>query len=481
MKLDEDLSSDHRVRWLDKAIDELDLTVLEELYRGSGSAPYEPASLLKLAVYSMFEGRCSPAAWSKLAAENTAAQWLMRGIRPSRTCCYNFRDRIGHVLETLHADTVRMAIQEGLLDPETGFLDGTSIRAAASRHRVVNQKTLERRRQGLAEAIENDQEGKPLEAVPQWMARTTKGRISQQERFDQAAEEMARRQLENAKRPKDRRLAEDKVQVSLSEPEAALGRDKEKVFCALYTPQFVVEPSALLILAYDVFPQATDAGCLPIMLDKTERVIGHPLKTVVADGGYASLLDVKACAQRGTELIAGPIEDEERKSEKLKKSKASQKKSSKLDKSEFTFIPEEQVYRCPEGHKLELLQKARVERRGGEKVVELRFKCSPNHCVGCPLQPQCVTNPHRGRVIKRLEGQELLDVHREKMKTDRAKKLYRTRGQVIERAFGDIKHHRQARRFHGRGLHRVKAELGLLVLAQNFLAISRQRKNGKRT
>jgi transposase len=161
MKLDEDLSSDHRVRWLDKAIDELDLTVLEELYRGSGSAPYEPASLLKLAVYSMFEGRCSPAAWSKLAAENTAAQWLMRGIRPSRTCCYNFRDRIGHVLETLHADTVRMAIQEGLLDPETGFLDGTSIPAAASRHRVVNQKTLERRRQGLAEAIENDQEGKP--------------------------------------------------------------------------------------------------------------------------------------------------------------------------------------------------------------------------------------------------------------------------------------------------------------------------------
>ena len=211
------------------------------------------------------------------------------------------------------------------------------------------------------------------------------------------------------------------------------------------------------------------------MLDETESVIGHPLDTVVADGGYASLLDVQACEQRGTELIAGPIKDKEQKSEKPK-SKSTKKKPPKLDKSEFTFIPEEQLYRCPEGYKLELRQKARVERRGGETLVELRFQCSPDHCIGCPRQPQCVDNPHRGRLIKRLEGQELLDAHREKMKTERAKKLYRTRGQVIERAFGDTKQHRQGRRFHGRGLRRAKAEVGLLVLAQNFLAILRLRK-----
>ena len=454
-------------------MDELDLTILEELYGGSGSAPYEPAALLKLALYAWLEGRGSPASWSKLAKENISAKWLVRGIQPSRSCCYDFRDRVGHVLESIHADVVKMAIQEGLLDPEVGYLDGTSMRAAASRHRVVNGKTLERRRELLAQAIQNDQENIPLEAAPLWMASTPKGRISQQKRFDQAAEELARRQRENAKRTKDRRLAEDKMQVSLSEPEAPLGRDKEKVFCPLYTAQFVVEPSSLLILTYDVFAQTTDAGCLPIMLDKTESVIGHPLEIAVADGGYASLLDIQACEQRGTELIAGPIKDEEQKSEKPKKSKASKKKAPKLDKSEFTFIPEEQLYRCPEGHKLELRQRARAERRGGETVVELRFQCSPKHCVGCPRQPHCVDNPHRGRLIKRLEGQELLDAHREKMKTERAKKLYRTRGQVIERAFADTKQHRQGRRFHGRGLQRAKAEVGLIVLAQNFLAILR--------
>lgn len=457
-------------------MDELELKNLEDLYRGSGSAFYKPAAMLKLAIYGWLDGRGSPASWCKLAKENLAVRWLLSGIQPSRSCCYNFRDRAGHVLEKINADFVNMAIQEGLLDPEAGHLDGTSTRAAASRHRVVNEKTLERRREALAQAIQNDLENKPLQAAPQWMARTPKGRISQQKRFEQAAEELARRQRENAKRTKDRRLANDKIQVSLSEPEAPLGRDKEKVFCPLYTSQYVVEPTSLVILAYDVFAQTTDAGCLPIMLDKTEAVIGHPLDMAIADGGYASLLDIQACEKRGTELIAGPIKDEEQKSEKPKNSKAPKKKTPKLDKSEFTFVPEEQLYRCPEGHKLELRQTARAKRRGGETVVELRFQCSPEHCVGCRRQPHCVDNPHRGRLIKRLEGQELLDAHREKMKTDRAKKLYRTRGQVIERAFADTKQHRQGRRFHGRGLQRAKAEVGLLVLAQNLLAILRLRK-----
>ena len=62
------------------------------------------------------------------------------------------------------------------------------------------------------------------------------------------------------------------------------------------------------------------------------------------------------------------------------------------------------------------------------------------------------------------------------MKTERAKKFYRTRGQVIERAFADTKQHRKGRRFHGRGLQRAKAEVGLLVLAQNVLTILRLRK-----
>ena len=62
------------------------------------------------------------------------------------------------------------------------------------------------------------------------------------------------------------------------------------------------------------------------------------------------------------------------------------------------------------------------------------------------------------------------------MRSEAAKNLYKLRGQIIERAFADAKQHRQCRRLHGRGLVRATAEVGLMVLVQNFLALLRLRK-----
>ena len=465
------MESDHQVRAVDKLVNELDRTVVDNLYRGVGVEAHDAMLMLKLSVYGWLQGHGSPAKWCKLAIDSRSMQWLIRGMRPSRTCCYNFRDRVGAAIQDLVSQTVKKCVDEGLVQPTMGVQDGTTFRAAASRHRVVNTKTLTLRQETLVQAIEQDEKSIPIADGPKWIAKTPGGRLGQQQRFEKAAQILAERQQENAAKRKDRRLAEGKVQVSLSEPEAPLGRDKEKVFCPLYTSQYVVDPSSLLILAYEVFAQTTDAGTLPLMADATAKVLGHHLDILVADGAYASLLDLLACAERGIELIAGP--EAPATSKPAKKSK----KPAKLDKNEYTWLPEEKTYRCPDGHLLKFCQKNCSPRRGGESVVELLFRCDPGHCLGCVRKENCVNNPARGRVIKRLEGQELLDAHREKMKTDRAKALYKLRGQVVERSFADAKQHRQGRRLHGRGVKRAKAEIGLMVLAQNFLTIMRLRKN----
>ena len=79
--------------------------------------------------------------------------------------------------------------------------------------------------------------------------------------------------------------------------------------------------------------------------------------------------------------------------------------------------------------------------------------------------------------MKRLEGQELLDAQRAKMKTPEGEAKRKRRGQVIERAFADAKEHRDLRKLHGRGLERARAEIGLVVLAQTALAIHRLTEN----
>ena len=64
------------------------------------------------------------------------------------------------------------------------------------------------------------------------------------------------------RRPRDQRQDAEKIVISTSDFQAALGRDKEKVFRPLYNLQVVQDIESPLVLGYEVFAQATDAGTL---------------------------------------------------------------------------------------------------------------------------------------------------------------------------------------------------------------------------
>ena len=424
--------------------------------------------MLKVVLLEVFEGRCSPAQWARDVRENKPLMWIGRGIRPSRTALYNFRDRLGGTIQELHARVIQQAIREGLIDPREGVQDGTFTRACASRHRTINLTVLQRRLAELQTAISQDESGQSATA-PRWMAQTPAGRSEQCLRYQKAEETLKKRLVENARRPKDKRLAENKVTVSTSDPEAPMGRDKEKVFCPLYTTQVIVEPNSLVVLSFDVFAQATDSGTLAPMLDQTAFVIGRHLNSVTADAAYATLLDLQECQQRGVELFA-PVQEN-----KFTAKKLAERTRDGIDRQQFTWLPDEQTYACPQGHRLKYKGKERKHRRGDDSVIEHRYQCSPEHCRGCPLAERCVRNPAKGRVVKRLENQELLDAHRAKMATPEAQAQSKRRGEVVERAFADAKQHRGLRKLHGRGIDRARAEVGLIILAQTMQTIHRLR------
>ena len=74
-----------------------------------------------------------------------------------------------------------------------------------------------------------------------------------------------------------------------------------------------------------------------------------------------------------------------------------------------------------------------------------------------------------------------MEALQERMRTEQAKQLYRRRCQTVELGFADGKEHRGLRRFRGRGLARVRVEVGLLVLAHNALTVLalRHKKNDR--
>jgi len=445
------------------------LETLERAYRGSGSQAYHPRLMLRIVLYEILEARRSPAQWHRDIPVNKALLWLGRGIQPSRTACYTFRDRMGTIVQSIHEGLMKQALSDGLLTGETGVLDGTMVRACASRHRVVNHKTLTLRLEQLKAACEFDEQLQPPDVIPNWMARTPAGRTEQQHRFIRAMTVLQQRLAANSRKQKDKRLPEHRVYVSTSDPEAPLGRDKEKVFCPLYTPQFVIDSESRLVMAWDVFAQATDSGTLGPMIDAAKHIVGDRLKRVSADAGYCSLLDLQTCESRSIELFA-PFQENSFTEQKRKANPPKQ-----IPRSRFEWNATENTYRCPEGHLLKHTGRERRSRRNSEFVIEHRFQCPREICQSCPLAAQCLRPGSSSRTIKRLEGQEILEAHQLKMTTPEAKAIHRLRGSLVERSFGDAKRHRQFHRFHGRGLARAKAETGLVILAQNLLTLYRLR------
>jgi transposase len=465
------LKAEHPARVIDAFVNGLDLTSLRASYLGVGARAHAPELMLKMALYEVSKGRLSPAEWADDIPDSNALGWLGQGIRPSRSALYTFRDRLTGPIFDIHARAIRQAIGEGLTAAEEAVLDGTSIRSCASRHQLVNEEKLTKRLKELNAAVARDSAGQAVESRPYWMATTPNGRQAQHERYRQAGEELAERLARNQERPKDKQLPRKKVKVSITDPEAPLGRDKEKVFCPMYTAEFVVDTASLLILSFDVFTQVTDAGTLAPMLDRTQEVTGAMLIQISTDAGYTSLLDLQECQRRSVRLAA-PVQEND-----FTEQKRAQAGPARIGKDQFQWLPEEQTYRCPEGHRLEYKGREQKRRRDDQTVTQHRYRCPAEHCRACPLRERCVRDPQKGRIVKRLEGEELLEAHKEWMKTEEAKEANRLRGSVIERCFGDAKRHRDLYCLHGRGLKRAKAEVGLVILVQTALTLARLQQN----
>jgi transposase len=456
--LDRRLPLDHLARSLADAVGQLDLSPLWACYGHSGSPAHRPDRLLVAILYELRQGRLSPAQWCRDARECEPLRWLLGGAEPSRSCWYAFRDRVAPRLDDFQRQALALAQQQELTPGCRGALDGTSVAADASRRRLLNEAKLLRRREQLEQSLQGQT---PL---PPWMAPTPRGRQQQQRRLQQAGQIMAERQARNRRKRGGKRRAEEKIVLSVTDPEAALSYDKEGVYRPLYNVQIIDDLDSPLVLACDVFAQPNDAGLLGPMLHRAEQLLGHRLEIVLADTAYAGGSDLAAAEGAGATVYA-PLPAEPK------------AEAGRLPKSAFTWLAAEQSYACPQGHRLVYHRSKRHKRSGTEKVLLHEYRCPAEHCQRCPLQASCTKASGKGRSISRSEHEEKIEALRERMAMAPAKELYRQRGQTVELVNADWKGHRKLRRFTGRGLARVRCQVGLLVLTHNLLTvITKQRK-----
>jgi len=463
--IDAELREDHVARRISEGVDEVGLSELEGSYQGQGERPYPPKLMLKAILYEIQQGRQSPAQWHRDAKENNVMKWLLLGCRPARSRWYAFRDRLAPWIDGGNARILQRAVAASITPAKQASLDGTLIASGASRHQLANESKLQKRCEELKRAVADDASNVAPPTVPAWMAKRPATRLRQYQRYQVAQRRMAELQAENSGRIPSRRRERNKIVLSVSDPEAALGLDKHKVFRPLYNAQYARDLDSPLILGYQVFAQSSDAGTYQTMLDRVAQFTGRKLEKALADAGYATAVNLAVSERCGVTLYA-PWQENDFTPAAKKSSRESQ-----LPKSAFTWQPDSQAYRCPAGKELKYVGRETRQRAGDENTVYLSYQSSRHDCLACSLSRSCVKNPGHGRRVRRNEHEELIEAHQQRMQTPEAKQLYRYRKQTVELAFADSKQHRGLRRVSGYGLTKARIQTGLSVLVHNLLAL----------
>lgn len=451
--------------WIEAYVDQIDPIVFSSIYAGRGSPSHPPAGMFKLTIYQILKQHLSPAKWAREALSDSIMQKLTGNITPSRTSLYNFRDRIGKIIGQINQNLLRQSITHEILSPLVGVMDGTSVRSYGSRHRIVNQKTLTRRRQELADVILLDTQQEVHGKLPSWMGKTIHGRFSQEEKYNKADRLLHQRIAENAKKRKASQHPVEKIFISLSDPEAALSRDKEKIFCPMYCGQLLTDSKSLLILGMELSSRATDVGTIGPMIDSVEKTLGIKLDQIYADAAYASLLDLRACQERKVELIA-PVQENS-----FTKDTQSKKINKQISRDQFQYDPATHSLVCPAGHAMPYTDRETEHKANGTLVTE-RFRQSIEKCQACPLAKECLRGGKR-RSIRRPIGQEIIDQQKAKMTDELALASRVLRAQTIERTNADVKQRIGMRRFGAVTLERAKNCLALTIFVLNLMTVRR--------
>jgi transposase len=447
-------------RLIDRGVEGLDLTPLLQSYAGRGSQAAPPELMLKIVLFEIQRGRTSPAQWYRDTKENIALQWLGLGIRPARSVWYTFAFRLRPYLDGWNREVLHQARQHGLVSGRRVSLDGTLVEAQASRHHLLNHEQLQQRRQVLDAAVQADAAGQVPAQRPCWMARTVAGRQRQQEQYQRAQAHVHERLAENRQRLPSARQEEKHVRISVTDPEAALGKDKVKVFRPLYNVQYVRDLDSPFLVGDDAFAHSADAGTLVPMLQRTQQLLGRLPEDVLVDSGYITALDLADAQEHGVNLC-GPWKENDYSARGASPPK-------QWSKDQFTWDATTREYRCPQG---QALKRKGVQNRPRSRQRTERLELDQAEaatCAACPQQARCGPKSRSGRHLHRSEHEALIEAHRHKMTTPEAKALYRRRAPTVEPRFGDAKQHRGFRRVHGRGLDKAKGQTGLTVLAHNL-------------
>ena len=412
------LPENHLVYFVSDMVDQLDLTKIDAVYEKDprGQPPYDPRLMTKLLVYGYCIGVFSSRKIRKRLEEDVPFRVLAAGNTPDFRTISDFRKIHLEALSGLFEQVLAMALEAGAMKLGRVSLDGTKIKANASKHKAMSYGRMKEKEQQLkeevkqlleqaeaADAEEDERHGRERrgDELPAELSRRQDriARIKQAKKvLEQRARDKAAAEGKSAEEVKKTKPA-DKDQYNFTDPESRIMMGADGIVQG-FNAQAAVEPTMQLIVAQQVTQAANDKEQLIPMVEVIEQQSGQRPAAILADNGY--------CSDKNLEFL------------------------------ESTNEPENKI----EG----------FIATGKSKHGEHRLPVKPG-----PLP----------------KGATRVDRMKKKLRTKAGKAVYAARKYVVEPVFGQIKQARGFRQFVLRGLKKVQGEWALVCMTHNVLKFYR--------
>src|SRR6516225_6502013 len=297
------LPEDHLAYFVSDVVDQLELSAIETVYEEEerGQPPYHPRMMTKILLYGYCVGVFSSRRIEQKLSEDVGFRVLAAGNEPDFRTISDFRKLHLAALQGLFDQVLQIALQAGTMKLGRVVLDGSKVKANASKHKAMSygrmqedeKRLKEEVRRLLAQAEATDAEedarygpdGRDDELPPELARRET--RLKRIREAKRALEERAREQAKSKGEPEEKAKPEAKMQYNFTDPESRImpGADG---FVQAYNAQVAVEPDLQLIVGQLVTQEVNDKQQMQPLVQVIQEQSGQKPGEVVSDSGYCS-------------------------------------------------------------------------------------------------------------------------------------------------------------------------------------------------
>ncbi len=314
--LDDWLPEDHLARIVAQVVDDhLDLASLLATYENEagGSPAFHPRLLLKVLLYGYCIGVASSRRMEKATYEDVATRWLATDQHPHYTTLARFRRRNLPLLDDLFHQVLDLCREAGLVKLGRVALDGTKIRASASKHRSKSYRKIREEEDELRRKVrEWFDEVERVDAEEDRLYGPDKNPLLHplppdwKERLKKLKE--AKKAVEEREEEKGRSPPEAKTQHNFTDPDSRIMPDggNKGAYVQGYNAQLAVDVKSQVIVAMAVTQESPDPHHLIPMVNEMERELGELPPKLLADAGYFSEAGIRSVEARGVGVYRPP-------------------------------------------------------------------------------------------------------------------------------------------------------------------------------